>query len=39
MNAVLIAQVSYAGETILPAGSLLTGEVKSVQKVGIGVLR
>jgi hypothetical protein len=39
VDAVLIAGVSSAGETILPAGSLLTGEVKSVQKVGLGVLR
>jgi hypothetical protein len=36
--AVLIASVKVDGETILPAGSVLQGEVKSVRRVGLGVL-
>jgi hypothetical protein len=38
VDAVLIASVKDGGETILPAGSILTGEIKSVQRVGFGVL-
>jgi hypothetical protein len=38
VDAVLIAPVKYGRETILPAGSVLTGEIKSVQRVGIGVI-
>ena len=36
MNAVLIAPVVAGGETILPAGSLISGKLKSVQRVGLG---
>jgi len=35
---VLIAPVKAEGETILPAGSILEGEVKSVRRVGLGVV-
>jgi hypothetical protein len=37
VNAVLIAPVTLAGETILPAGSALAGKLKSVTRVGFGV--
>jgi hypothetical protein len=37
VNAVLIAPAILGGETILPAGSALTGRVKSVTRVGFGV--
>jgi hypothetical protein len=37
VNAVLIAPVTMDGETVLEAGSTLSGKVKSVTKVGFGV--
>jgi len=37
VNAVLIAPVTANGETIVPAGSTLTGQVKSVTRVGLGL--
>jgi hypothetical protein len=38
VDAVLIAPVKHGSETILPAGSVLTGEIKSVQRVGVGLI-
>jgi len=38
VEAVLIAPVKSGDETILPAGSLISGEVKSVRRVGLGVI-
>ena len=38
VNAVLIAPVVAGGETILPAGSLISGRLKSVQRVGLGFI-
>src|ERR1700689_2114956 len=38
VEAVLIAPVKSGGETILPAGSFISGEVKSVRRVGLGVI-
>jgi hypothetical protein len=38
VEAVLISPVKSGGETILPAGSLVSGEVKSVRRVGLGLL-
>ncbi len=38
VNAVLIAPVFLGDDQILPAGSTLSGEVLSVQKVGFGIL-
>ena len=38
VNAVLIAPVISGGETILPAGSLISGRLKSVQRVGLGFI-
>ena len=38
VNAVLIAPVKLGGQTILPAGSLLHGEVNSVRRVGLGLV-
>ena len=38
VSAVLIAPVRVGGELLLPAGSVLTGTVKSVRRVGLGVL-
>ena len=38
IEAVLIASVKSGGETILPAGSFVSGEVKSVRRVGLGVI-
>ncbi len=38
VSAVLIAPVRVGGELLLPAGSILTGTVKSVRRVGLGVL-
>jgi hypothetical protein len=38
IQAVLIAPVKVDGEAVLPAGSVLTGFVKSVRRVGLGVL-
>jgi hypothetical protein len=37
VSAVLIAPVIVDGETVLPAGSTLTGRVKGVTRVGFGV--
>ena len=37
ISAVLIAPVILNGETVLPAGSILAGRVKSVTRVGLGV--
>jgi len=37
VSAVLIAPVIMDGETLLPAGSTLTGRVKSVTRVGLGL--
>jgi hypothetical protein len=36
VEAVLIAPVKVGGVTLFPTGSTLTGEVKSVQRVGLG---
>jgi hypothetical protein len=38
IEAVLIAPLKVDGETLLPAGSLLRGRVKSVRRIGLGVL-
>lgn len=38
VNAVLIAPVVAGEETILPAGSLISGRLKSVQRVGLGFI-
>ena len=38
VTAVLIAPVRGGGELLLPAGSILTGTVKSVRRVGLGVV-
>lgn len=38
VHAILIAPVVVDGETILPAGTLVSGELASVKKVGYGVL-
>jgi hypothetical protein len=38
VTAVLIAPVRVGGELLLPAGSILTGKVKSVRRVGLGVV-
>src|ERR1700735_4760755 len=38
VRAVLIAPVHVGGELLLPAGSILTGTVKSVRRVGLGIL-
>lgn len=38
VSAVLIAPVHVGGELLLPAGSILTGTVKSVRRVGYGIL-
>jgi LssY C-terminus len=38
VSAVLIAPVRVGGELLLPAGSILSGKVKSVRRVGLGVL-
>jgi hypothetical protein len=37
VSAVLIAPVTVDGQTVLPAGSLLSGSVKAVTRVGLGV--
>ncbi len=38
VHAVLIAPVVAGGETILPAGSLVLGKLKSAQRVGLGLI-
>jgi hypothetical protein len=38
VEAVLIAPVKSGAETILPAGSFLSGEVKSVRRVALGLI-
>lgn len=38
IQAVLIAPVRVDSETVIPAGSVLSGHVKSVRRVGLGVL-
>jgi hypothetical protein len=38
IQAVLIAPVKISGETVLPSGSILTGQVKSVRRIGLGVI-
>jgi hypothetical protein len=38
VSAVLIAPVHVGGELLLPAGSMLTGTVKSVRRVGLGIM-
>lgn len=38
VDAVLIAPVVSNGETVFPAGSLVSGKLKSVQKVGFGLV-
>jgi hypothetical protein len=38
VSAVLIAPVRVGGELLLPAGSILTGKIKSVRRVGYGIL-
>ena len=38
VNAVLIAPVVASGETLLPAGTLISGRLKSVQRVGLGFI-
>jgi LssY C-terminus len=39
VSAVLIAPVAITGGGVLPAGSILSGEVSSVQRIGLGVVR
>jgi len=39
VSAVLIAPVAVRGGGVLPAGSILSGEVSSVQRIGLGVVR
>ena len=39
ISAVLIAPVTIYGETVLPAESKLSGTVKEVRRVGLGILR
>jgi LssY C-terminus len=36
VSAVLIAPVAVGGETVLPAGTTLSGQVRSVRRVGLG---
>ncbi len=38
VSAVLIAPVRVGGELLLPAGSVLTGTVKSVRRIGYGIV-
>jgi LssY C-terminus len=38
VEAVLIAPVKFGGESILPAGIFVNGEVKSVRRVGLGLI-
>src|SRR5438093_13131138 len=38
VSAVLIASVTSNGGTLLPAGSTLSGQVKSVRRVGFGIV-
>ena len=38
VRAVLIAPVRVGGELLLPAGSVLTGKVRSVRRVGYGIV-
>jgi hypothetical protein len=38
IQAVLIAPVKVAGEIVLPARSILSGRVKSVRRVGLGLI-
>ncbi len=38
VTAVLIAPVAINGETVLPEGSILSGYVKSVARVGLGIV-
>jgi hypothetical protein len=38
VQAVLIAPVKTAGETVLPTRSILSGHVKSVRRVGLGLI-
>ncbi len=38
VSAVLIAPVRVGGELLLPAGSMLTGKVRSVRRVGYGIV-
>jgi len=38
VDAVLIAPVGSNGEIVFPAGSLVSGKLKSVQKVGFGLV-
>src|SRR5271169_6629254 len=39
VSAVLIAPLTSGAETILPEGSILSGSVKSVGRVGFGIVR
>ena len=39
VSAVLIAPVAVGGGAVLPAGSTLSGEVTSVHRIGLGVVR
>ncbi|HEY4364538.1 MAG TPA: LssY C-terminal domain-containing protein [Bryobacteraceae bacterium] len=39
VSAVLIAPVAVRGGGFLPAGSILTGDVSSVKRIGLGVVR
>src|ERR1700691_258474 len=38
IEAVLIAPVKMDGETVLPTGSVVAGHVKSVRRIGLGVI-
>ncbi len=38
VSAVLIAPVRVGGELLLPSGSVLTGTVKSVRRIGYGIV-
>src|SRR5450432_4717371 len=37
VNAVLIAPVTVDGETVLPAGSVVSGSVRRAARVGLGI--
>src|SRR6266568_4234958 len=38
VQAVLIAPVVVDGETLLPAGAVVSGQIKSVKRVGLGIV-
>ena len=38
VDAVVIAPLKIDGETVVPAGTILHGKVKSVRRIGLGIL-